>query len=175
MEDGMGVSEESYQVGLRSAINQLETYGVQHQLETPEQRKLAMDDCLQHAVGLINWLEQERLTRERDEFENHAANKEAAITALVADLTNAERERDSYRDLVEHLTETKNGWVKKFDAAERERDEARRASDALIHLIRQHRCNCDGVMPVGECVDSGRCGCSAALLTRAISTGENHG
>jgi hypothetical protein len=59
-----------------------------------------------------------------------------------------------------------------IDRLTRERDEARRALDALIHLIRQHRCNCDGVMPVGECVDSGRCGCSAALLTRAISTGE---
>jgi hypothetical protein len=51
----------------------------------------------------------------------------------------------------------------------RERDEARRALDALIHLVSQHRCNCDGVMPVGECVDSGRCGCSAALLARAIN------
>jgi acyl-CoA reductase-like NAD-dependent aldehyde dehydrogenase len=79
----------------------------------------------------------------------------------------------------EHRNEIVLQWKEAFERAcddiatlKRERDEARRALDALIHLIRQHRCNCDRVMPVGECVDSGRCGCSAALLTRAISTGE---
>ena len=30
-------------------------------------------------------------------------------------------------------------------------------------LVRQHRCNADGAMTVGECIDTGRCRCSCGL------------
>jgi hypothetical protein len=96
-----------------------------------------------------------------------------AFECACDDITTLKRERD---ELIER---EKQAWIRCSEShpcaariqLKRERDEARRALDALTHLIRQHRCNCDGV-PVGECVDSGRCGCSAALLTRAISTGD---
>jgi hypothetical protein len=99
--------------------------------------------------------------------------------ANAAEVRRLTCERDGYReatDILQAQFDEAMADAEKAVAlaqeAQRERDEARRASDALIQLIRQHRCNCDGVMSVGECVDSGLCGCSAALLTRAISTGE---
>jgi hypothetical protein len=42
---------------------------------------------------------------------------------------------------------------------------------ALEDLLRQHHCNSDGAMSVGECVDSGRCGCSCGLLLKQAPAG----
>ena len=35
--------------------------------------------------------------------------------------------------------------------------------ETLRDLLRQHRCNADGAMSVGECVDARRCGCTCGL------------
>lgn len=52
-----------------------------------------------------------------------------------------------------------------------------RSTEGLAaHLLRQHRCNSDGAMTVGECVDSKRCGCScksAAPAAGAERRGED--
>lgn len=36
--------------------------------------------------------------------------------------------------------------------------------EMLIDLLRQHHCNADGAMSVGECIDAKRCACSCALF-----------
>jgi hypothetical protein len=89
--------------------------------------------------------------------------------STAAEVRRLTRERDGLNEECDCHAKSANVWMEKAIAAEREREAAGRALDALIHLIRQHRCNCDGIMPVGECIDSGRCGCSAALLARAIN------
>lgn len=45
-------------------------------------------------------------------------------------------------------------------------EQAERISN-LIDLLRQHRCNSDGAMTVGECVDRDRCRCSCGLYLTA--------
>lgn len=34
----------------------------------------------------------------------------------------------------------------------------------LGSLLRQHRCNADGIMSVGECVDACRCSCTCGMV-----------
>lgn len=61
----MGVKFETYTKALSSAARQLEIYAHQGKLSTADERMTAMDDCLNHALGIIE------LEKMRDE---HKAN-----------------------------------------------------------------------------------------------------
>jgi hypothetical protein len=47
------VTDETYERALRSAASQLEGYARENKLRTPEERFAALNDALQHAVGII--------------------------------------------------------------------------------------------------------------------------
>jgi hypothetical protein len=49
----MSISDETWKRALDCAVRTLERYAQQGQLATPEQRRVALGDALQHAIGII--------------------------------------------------------------------------------------------------------------------------
>ena len=51
--DDAAIDDAALERALKCACSQFESYARKDQLATPEQRRIALDDAMQHAVGLL--------------------------------------------------------------------------------------------------------------------------
>ena len=51
--DDAAIDDAAWERALKCACSQFESYARKDQLATPEQRRIALDDAMQHAVGLL--------------------------------------------------------------------------------------------------------------------------